>query len=264
MHRIYCAIFWLLTLTLAAAPALAEALTLSGQVTYRERIALPADAILRVRLVDSAAATAMPARVEAEAPIAAGGQVPLTFTLTFDDSMVEDGRQYALMAEIVSGGAIWFRTVEPYAVDPLLPEAPIVIVANFTGKVATEPQSPAEPIVPTAPPPILDVIWRAETIGGDPVLAAAETTLSIAGDMRAGGRGGCNSYFAQARIEGESLRFSAVAATRMACATTDATEQEASFFAALASTRYWQLRDGKLVLLDASRRDIAVLTGTAR
>jgi len=50
----------------------------------------------------------------------------------------------------------------------------------------------------------------------------------------------------------------------MACAAAEVTEQEAGFFAALASTRFWRLRDGKLVLLDASGRDIAVLTEAAR
>jgi len=246
-------------------PALAKTLTLSGEVTYRERVPLPDRAILRVHLIDTAAAAGTPARIEAEAPIAAGGQVPLTFTLNFDDRIVEQGHDYALVAEIWAGNAVWFRNAEPYAVDPLvLPEIPIVIIANFTGTVAKQPQTPVEPEVPSAPPPFLNVTWRAESIGGDPVVADTETTLSVASDMRAGGRGGCNSYFAQAKIEGETLRFSAVAATQMACAAAGVTEQEQKFFAALASTRFWRLRDGKLVLLDSAGRDIAILAETVR
>lgn len=245
-------------------PALAETLTLSGEVTYRERIALPDRAVLRVQLVDTGAAADTPARIEAKAAIAAGGQVPLTFTLNFDDGVVEEGHTYALVAEISAGNTVWFRNTEPYAVNPLLPEPPIVIITNFTGTLTEEPSTPAEPEVPSAPPPILDVTWQAESIGGSPVVEDSETTLAIASDMRAGGRGGCNSYFAQAKIEGESLRFSAVAATKMACATAGVTEQEASFFAALASTRFWRLRDGKLVLLDSTGRDVVILTETVR
>ena len=82
--------------------------------------------------------------------------------------------------------------------------------------------------------------------------------------MRAGGRGGCNSYFAQTEIAGESLRFSAVAATQMACTANDITEQEQSYFAALQSTRFWRLRSGKLVLLDAGGRDLVVLAQSVR
>lgn len=264
MRTLIRAVFGLVAFCAAAtSPALAETLTLSGEVTYRERIALPPDAILHVHLVDTAAAADTPARIEAAAAIAAGGQVPLTFTLHFDDRAIEAGHDYALVAEISAGGAVWFRNAEPYAVNPLLPEIPIVIVTNFTGSLIREPATPVEPEVP-ATPAILDVIWQAESIGGNPLVANAETTLSIASDMRAGGRGGCNSYFAQAKIEGESLRFSAVAATRMACAAPEVNEQEASFFAALAATRFWRVRDGKLVLLDSTGRDVAILTEAAR
>ncbi|MHB1103310.1 MAG: META domain-containing protein [Devosia sp.] len=264
MRRFYRAILGLLVIGAAASPALAETLTLSGEVTYRERITLPTGAILRVHLVDTAAAADTPARIEAEAAIAAGGRVPLTFTLDFDDRMIEAGHSYALVAEISAGDAVWFRNAEPYAVNPLLPKVPIAIITNFTGTLIEEPRPPVEPEVPATPPPILDVTWQAESIGGHPVVENAETTLSISSDMRTGGRGGCNSYFAQAKLEGESLRFSAVAATRMACTVADITEQEASFFAALAATRFWRLRDGKLVLLDSTGRDIAILTETAR
>lgn len=240
-----------------ASPAQAETLTLRGEVTYLERIALPANAILRVQLVDAARA---PARITAEAPIAAGGQVPLTFTLNFDDGMIEPGHAYALVAEISSGGAVWFRNTESHAVNPLLPETPIVIITTFTGTLS---ERPAVPDVP-ATPPILDITWQAESIGDTTVVANARPTLSIAGDMRAGGRGGCNSYFAQAKLTGESLRFSAVAATRMACEAADVAAQESGFFAALAATRFWRLRDGKLVLLDAGGRDVAILIESVR
>lgn len=246
----------------SVAPALAEKLTLRGEVTYRDRIALPAGAILRVQLIDTAATAKTPVRVEARAAISAGGQVPLIFTLNFDDRILEEGHTYALVVDISAGGTTWFRNAEPYAVDPRLPGLPIVIVTNFTGTLQ-KPVAPAEPEGP-ATPAILDVTWRAETIAGSPALEQAETTLSIAGDMRAGGRGGCNSYFAQAALRGESLRFSAVASTHMACGAAEVTAQETSFFAALAATRFWRLRDGKLVLLDAGGREIVVLARSVR
>jgi putative lipoprotein len=249
---------FLIIATAAISSAQAETRTLKGEVTYRERIALPPDATLRVQLVD-VGAPGSPALLEAEAAIAAGGQVPLTFTLNFDDRVIQNGHSYALVAEISAGDVVWFRNGEPYAVDPLSPATPIVIVTNFTGTLTERPATPVEPEAP-ATPEILDITWQAESIGGKPVVENARTTLSIASDMRAGGRGGCNSYFTQAELAGESLRFSAVAATRMACAAAEVTAQEESFFAALASTRFWRLRDGKLVLLDAAGRDIAILT----
>lgn len=240
-----------------AAPALAAKLTLTGDVTYRERIALPAAGTLRVRLIDLA--TPDQARVEAEAAIANPGQVPLTFTLNLDETIVQPGHSYGLVAEIVADGAIWFRNVEPYPVDPLAPASPILIVVTFAGKIVDKTDIPAAP----PPPPILDVTWQAESIGGTPVVGSAPATLSIAGDMRAGGRGGCNSWFAQAKIDGDAIAFSAVAATRMSCAA-GITEQETAFFAALGATRFWRLRDDKLVLVDSAGLDLVAFAKSAR
>ena len=258
LRRAACA---LALIGLAASPAIADPVTLAGEVTYRERIALPPSAVLRVQLVDAAASTSA-APIRAEAAIAPGGQVPLTFTLNFDDQSIDPDHSYALLAEIVSGTTIWFRNAEPYAVDPLLPDDPIIIVTSFTGSMAAGSPPAGEAAV--APSPILDVTWQAEVIGGEPVASHSEATLSIAGDMRAGGRGGCNSYFTQADIAGESLRFSAIAATQVACVAEEIATQEQSFFAALSATRFWRLREGKLVLLDSGGRDVVVLVELAR
>ncbi len=230
------------------APASAAQLTLSGDVTYRERIALPPGATLSVGLVDLASPDEP--RVAAEAAIATPGQVPLTFSLNFDEEVLVEGHDYALVARITGeDGALWFTNTEPYLIDPRAPVTPILIVVNFAGRL--EP-----PALPAATP-ILDITWRADSIGGQPVASGVNSTLSISGDMRAGGRGGCNSWFAQAEINGEVLAFSAVAATRMACAEDAANAQETSFFAALGATRFWRLLDEKLLLVDATGLTLA-------
>lgn len=235
-----------------ASPALAAKVTLKGDVTYRERIALPPGGMLTVSLIDLA--TPDQPRVSAKAPIASPGQVPLTFTLNFDDNVIVEGHKYALVAEISGEDAVWFRNAEPYAVDPLAPAAPILIIVNMV----PADEAVVKPEV-VAPPPILDITWQAETIAGAPVTRGVVSSLSIASDMRAGGRGGCNSWFAQAEVTGERLIFSAVAATRMACVSEDVTKQEDSFFAALAATRFWRVDDDHLVLLDAGGVQLASL-----
>lgn len=239
-----------------ASPALAAKVTLKGDVTYRERIALPPGGTLSVSLIDLA--TPDKPRVSAKAPIASPGQVPLTFTLNFDDTVIVAGHSYALVAEISGPDAVWFRNAEPYALDPLAPAEPILIIVSIVPKdeavVTPEPE-----VAPPAPPPILDITWQAETIAGAPVARGVVSSLSIASDMRAGGRGGCNSWFAQAEVNAERLIFSAVAATRMACVSDDATKQEDSFFAALAATRFWRLDGDHLILLDAGGVQLANL-----
>jgi putative lipoprotein len=249
----------LLVLAAAATPAAAGPVTLTGEITYRERMALPPNAQLRVRLIDTTRPGAPPA-VEAAGAIASHGRVPLTFTLNFDDGVIDPEHDYALLVEISAAGELWFTNAEPYPIEPLTASVPGPILLNFAGR-ANEPT--AEPVEP-APPVILDTVWRAEDLGGTPVAATADTSLSIASDMRAGGRGGCNSYFAQVRLQGESLRFSAIAATRMACAATETADLEAGFFAALEATRFWQVHDGKLHLLDADGRELVRFAQSAR
>lgn len=243
-----------LALILAMGSASAEVLTLSGEVTYRERIALPENGTLRITLVDLSAPDQP--RVQAAGAIASPGQVPLSFTLNFEDSVITEGQSYGLRAEIVSAGQVWFRNETPLAIDIAAPEG-IAIVVNFAGRI-DDPAS--RPVID--PAPILDVTWTAEEIGGVAV-TPGDSSLSIAADMRAGGRGGCNSYFTQAQIAGDRLAFSAVAATRMACDET-VMAQEAVFFDALSATRFWRIEADKLHLLGAGGALVMRLAKAAR
>lgn len=244
-------------LLLSVVPALAERITLTGDVTYRERIALPESGTLTVALID----LAYPDRpgLAATAAFARPGRVPLTFTLNLDTDKLDRNRQYALVAQIAGAdGAVWFRNNEPYAVDPLAPAEPVVILVNFQGAPDTPPAADLPP-APPAPPPILDITWNAQTIGGNPVVRGSVSSLSIGSDLRAGGRGGCNSWFAQAQVGEQTLVLSAVAATRMACIDDTLSAQETAFFDALAQTRFWRLADGKLTLLDTAGAELALL-----
>lgn len=68
------------------AEALAQTWTLSGTVTYRERMALPSDARVTVSLADVSLADA-PAQVLGETVVdPAGRQVPIPYQISYDDS----------------------------------------------------------------------------------------------------------------------------------------------------------------------------------
>jgi len=242
-------------LLLAVAPAFADRITLRGDVTYRERIELPEGSTLSVALIDLAEPEEP--GLAASAAIASPGTVPLTFTLNLDTDALDANHKYALVAQIAgSDGAVWFRNIEPYPVDPLSP-GPIVIIVNFQGNLET-PDANDIPVEPVAPA-ILNITWNAQTIAGKPVARGSLSSLSIGHDMRAGGRGGCNSWFAQAEVGEQSLVLSAVAATRMACTDEALTAQETAFFNALAQTRFWRLDQDKLTLLDTAGTELAVL-----
>ena len=86
---------------------------LRGAVTYRQRVALPPEAVVYVGLRDTTRAD-MPIVVLAGARIEADGrQVPIPFELTYDPEAISWGRTYEVSAEIAIGGMITWRTGEP-------------------------------------------------------------------------------------------------------------------------------------------------------
>ncbi|MGV8953358.1 MAG: META domain-containing protein [Cypionkella sp.] len=239
----------MLVLALSLAPALAvEQITLTGEVTYRERIALPPDADLTVTLV-TLDSKGEPHAIGATAPIPARGQVPLQFVLNVRSDAIADDQDYGLIAEITASGVPVFRNAAPVRVDPLLPQ-PVLIIVSFD----PPPPLPLPPPLPVAgdlevTAGLFDAIWTVREILGLPVLRATDVSLSIAPDRRAGGNGGCNSYFTEAMFDGPALHFGPIAGTRMICDDL-VMRQEAAFFAALAQTSGYELEDDTLYLLD--------------
>ena len=87
-----------------------------GTVTYRERIALPPDAIVKVQLVDVSRADA-PAVVLGEQLIeTAGKQVPFSFVIAYDPAGIDERMSYAVQARIEAGDRLLFISDQRYAV----------------------------------------------------------------------------------------------------------------------------------------------------
>lgn len=101
--------------------------------------------------------------------------------------------------------------------------------------------------------------WRLVRLASGPVAAedaqrAPSLTLEAAG-ARASGSGGCNRFSGGYTREGQSLRFTPLAATKMACPDM---ETEGAYFAALEATRGWRLAaGGGLELLDEAGAVVA-------
>lgn len=86
---------------------------LTGTVWHRERIALPDDARVEVRLEDVSVADA-PAAVLAEQSIETrGAQVPIPFELRYDRARIDPRGRYAVRASILSAdGTLLFTSTE--------------------------------------------------------------------------------------------------------------------------------------------------------
>jgi putative lipoprotein len=238
--------FAVLAAMLATSPTLAAQVQLPGEVTYRERIALPDEAVLSIELID----LALPdrPRLSVSAPTGAG-QVPLGFTLTFEDSMILPQHDYAINAEI-SAGDIRFRNAEPYPVTPLAQTDPVLIV---TSMVAQNNTASSETVAAPQDLPLLNITWEATVIGETPVPPGVDITLQIESDMRAGGNGGCNSFFSQATITEDSFAIGEVARTQRSCFY-ERNMLEQSYFNALKASVGWVIDGDTLTLLDAAAK----------
>lgn len=243
---------WLLAglIVLALAiPAQAADITFTGTVSYRERIALPPDATLVISLVS------MPGQhhvVSAEAPLGKTTS-PFGFSLAVRSSVLDHGGSYGLVAEIWSGGYAIFTNVQPVPVDPATPSGIVIPVQHFAPPPHDPPQQVLLPV--ETPNPLLDTVWTVTSIGAEPVLADTIVTLSIAGDHRVGGSGGCNSYFSEADFAASPLTFSPIASTKMACDSA-IMAQEARFFTAIGATAGYDLSGDALRLVDAAGVDL--------
>lgn len=229
-----------LVLLLSALPVVAAPETVTGTVTYRERIALPPGASLRVTLV----------RLDTGAPVLGvnatldhPGQPPFTFTLNLRTSLAE--APHGVVAEIMAGGQVLFRSAAT-----LLGEqgAPIAILVQ---PARGAPLLPERLDLPAPDPRLVGRTWNVTSIGGRPVLPGTVPTLVLAADLRANGFAGCNEYFAEARLEEGMLHFGPPAATRKSCAGAMA-DQELALFAALAATAGYIVDGPRLRLLDAA------------
>ena len=88
----------------------------TGTIAYRERMALPADAVIEVSLSDvtepgEGAKAVGGVRVKPE-----GRQVPIPFELRFNPGTIVDSHIYVLRAAIRSGGRMIFATDDAYPV----------------------------------------------------------------------------------------------------------------------------------------------------
>lgn len=94
----------------------AEERTIQGEISYRERIALPPQAVVTVELMDVSRPDA-PAAVGKQ-EINAPGQVPIKFAISFDPAVIQSEATYALQARITVDNQLWFTNDERHEIDP--------------------------------------------------------------------------------------------------------------------------------------------------
>ena len=230
---------------------------ITGTVTYRQRSALPPDAIVNLQLQDIFLQDA-PAKLIAEVNIPTKGkQVPIAFRIPYTPADIDPVHTYAVEATILVNGKMLFTSTTSY---PVITHGALTEVSIIVEPVAAEAASNTNKThhSHTARAKLEGTDWKLIELGGAPFVVtlgtgSADLQLNPEG-KKVAGSGGCNRFMGAYEAGKGSLHFSAIALTEMACPE-PAMKQEHDFVEALqATTRYrivgetLELRNGKRVL----------------
>ena len=166
-------------------------------------------------------------------------------------TIVEEGQEYPTDILALSESAfrirmhspgepveIQFKPAEPLAMDAIPDAKPPVVAKQF----GVEPEAVA----------LWGTAWRLESLAGAAVLDRAPATLEFPSDSRASGDGSCNRFNGVVTVEGRTIRFGGLAATRKACAEA-VMRQEDAYFAALRDAERFEV-EGEALLIHAAGR----------
>jgi putative lipoprotein len=226
---------------------------ITGQVTYRERVALPPDASVQVRLDDVSQPEGSPRRVAETTVATAGRQVPIAFELPYRAADIVASRRYVVRAKITAGDKTLFSTKTPYPVITRGAPTRLEILVQKTGR-------PGRPKPTPTSEGLTGVEWSLVALGTAPALTPpqgqpAHLILDPAKRSLAGSTG-CNRFAGSFALEEGSLHLNPETMTMMACQD-EAMRQEQAFVEALKATTGYRLADGGLELLDRDGRMLA-------
>ncbi len=203
----------------------------SGKLSYRQRIALPVNSQIIIKLLD----LSLPDSPLAQQIILTKGEnVPILFQLKFNKLDIIPNHSYTVRAEIRIEDRLAFTTTRNYPVITNGAPETIDILLDPVGTLGLEQQ-------------LQQGQWLLEDLGGRGVIDNLQTTLKFDSQGRISGLAGCNRYFGQYQLKGKNIKFSNIASTRKACSGAVA-NQEYLFLSALEKAYQLQI-DGPYLLI---------------
>lgn len=183
---------------------------LSGEVSYLERIALPAGSTVQVALQDTSRADA-PATTLAETTIITEGEnVPIPFSLTYDAGSINPSYTYTLSARILVNDTL--RWINTESIPVLTNGAPTNNVSVLVRGASINTPNEEEKGVQ-----ILDQNFELESFNGEKVSAGSKYTLSF-NETNIQAKF-CNGMGGAYTLEGDVIKAPQMISTLMVCQT---------------------------------------------
>ncbi|HTS58021.1 MAG TPA: META domain-containing protein [Terriglobales bacterium] len=222
--------------------------SVKGTALYRERMALPPDAVFEATLEDVSKADA-PAEVIGRVRLDGPGNPPIHFEIRYDTSRIDPGHGYAVRGRIMVGGKLFFSTDQLYQ----------VLTAGHGNEVELLLRRVATGESSAATESLENTYWKLTNLGNTPVPAASEQKephfVLDSQTRRVSGSGGCNRLTGSYELNEDHLKFSQMASTMMACL--EGMDTEKAFLQALEQVNTWKIGGRQLELFDAAGNLVA-------
>lgn len=235
--------------------------SVQGTAVYRERMALPPNAVLVARLEDVSRADA-PAELIGKTENDHPGNPPIAFEIGYDPSRIDPRHSYVVRASILVDEKPLFITTQSYAVLTAGHGNSVQLLLHRASSAAAGavPRE-AQPRVSanTATDPLENTYWKLTSLGNEPITAASQQQephfVLDPQTKHVTGAGGCNRITGSYKLDGDQLTFTQMASTMMACI--QGMDTEKTFLDALGQVTKWKTTGHTLELFDASGNTIA-------
>jgi len=180
----------------------------TGEITYRERIALPPQSVAVVTLRDVTVENAASTVIAEQRIDLSGRQVPIAFRVAVDRAKLQAQRKYSIRGTILGPESkVLWTTTDVHLVDPTKPSVALgtLTMSRITGDAA-DPEAR-----------LRSGEWTVVRLNGVEVPKGARATLNFGASGALTGRSFCNSYVGTYVLSGGSLSLSPKATTLMAC-----------------------------------------------
>jgi len=124
----------------------------------------------------------------------------------------------------------------------------VSLLAFFVAGCPSADKKPAKAATPSAPVSLVGTEWALADLAGTPVIANSKASLAFPEAGRVAGNGSCNRFTGSATITGDTLKFGALASTRMACMDGGVSAQEDAYLKALGAANRYEVSNGDLLI----------------
>jgi heat shock protein HslJ len=197
-----------------------EFVSVGGYVAFRQRITMPPESVLSVRIEEVPHPDAQPILVsEVRGPLGTR-RTPIPFSIKIVSSAINPRSNYFLSSDLTVNGVVRLTSTRNYPV--LSPEAPGLINVLLDTAQPKTPQAITSMSQFEAKAPLFDTVWKlVELNGGDSIKFPSqkkEVTMSLSGEgSRLNGFGGCNTLTGIFTHAAASLRFTLSSGTGKTC-----------------------------------------------